>query len=57
MTKGEQTVEITVLGNRVLLGPCEYIISAQDDSDAINYEVFYKGEKINDVTYIVRRNF
>lgn len=32
----------------------EYIISANDNPDAKHYEIFFKGEKVNDVTAIVR---
>jgi len=32
----------------------EYIISAWENADSKHYEVFYKGEKLNDVTAVVR---
>lgn len=32
----------------------EYIIAASDNKDAHNYEVYYKGKLLKDVTAIVR---
>jgi hypothetical protein len=32
----------------------EYIVSAEDNPDADQYKVFYKGRELNDVTAIVR---
>jgi len=42
--------------NYITLSPNEYLILAGTNSDAKNYEVFYKGERINDVTGLIRVN-
>jgi len=34
----------------------EYIVSARDNKDSKNYQVYYKGKLLKDVTAIVRIN-
>jgi len=45
---------VTKLRKHYELDNREYIVSAKDDKDSQNYQVYYKGELLKDVTAIVR---